>query len=131
MNPPVNPLSYLGAFLGVLLVSLSPCVYPLVPVTLGFIGVKAGSSRAKGVIFSLIYVSGLAMTYSILGLIASLTGRLFGEISTNPLSFIAISAACIIAGLSFLDLIHIRFPGIRLGNKIKSSGGFFSVFLLG
>jgi len=131
MNLPGNPLSFIGAFLGGVLVSFSPCVYPLVPITLGFIGVKAGSSRLRGLILSLIYVSGLAVTYSILGLIASLTGRLFGQISNHPVSFLIIGNACIIAGLSFFDIINISFRGLSLENKIKMKGDFFSVFLLG
>lgn len=131
MNLQGNSLSYIGAFLGGLLVSFSPCVYPLVPVTLGFIGVKAGSSRLRGLILSLIYVLGLAITYSALGLIASLTGRLFGKISSHPISFFIIGNACIIAGLSFFDIININFPGIRAQNKIKITGGILSVFFLG
>ncbi len=126
-----NSLGFIGAFLGGVLVSFSPCVYPLVPITLGFIGVKAGSSRLRGLILSLIYVLGLAVTYSILGLIASLTGRLFGQISTYPVSFLIIGNACIIAGLSFFDIININFAGIRLQNKIKMRGDVLSVFLLG
>jgi thiol:disulfide interchange protein DsbD len=131
MNLQGNSLSYIGAFLGGLLVSFSPCLYPLVPVTLGFIGVKAGSSRLRGLILSLIYVLGLAITYSILGLVASLTGRLFGQISAHPVSFFIIGNACIISGLSFFDIININFPGVRLKNKIKIRGGIFSTFLLG
>ena len=111
--------------------SFSPCVYPLVPITLGFIGVKAGSSRLRGFLLSLIYVLGLAITYSILGLIASLTGRLFGQISTHPVSFFIIGNACIIAGLSFFDIINIGFTGLRLQNKIKMKGDFLSAFFLG
>jgi thiol:disulfide interchange protein DsbD len=131
MNLQGNSLSFIGAFLGGVLMSFSPCVYPLVPITLGFIGVKAGSSRLRGFRLSLIYVLGLAITYSILGLIASLTGRLFGKISSHPVSFLIIGNACIIAGLSFFDIININFPGIRVQNKIKMTGGIFSTFLLG
>jgi cytochrome c-type biogenesis protein len=131
MNLQGNPLSFISAFLGGVLMSFSPCVYPLVPITLGFIGVKAGSSRLKGLILSLIYVLGLAITYSILGLIASLTGRLFGQISSHPISFFIIGNACIIAGLSFFDIINISFAGLCLQNKIKMRGDFFSAFLLG
>jgi len=126
-----NSLSFISAFLGGVLVSFSPCVYPLVPITLGFIGVKAGSSRLKGLILSLVYVFGIAVTYSILGLIASFTGRLFGQISSHPISFFIIGNACIIAGLSFFDIININFTGIRLQNKIKMKGDILSVFLLG
>jgi len=131
MNLQGSPLSFIGVFLGGVLVSFSPCVYPLVPITLGFIGVKAGSSRLKGLILSLVYVFGLAITYSILGLIASFTGRLFGQISSHPISFFIIGNACIIAGLSFFDVININFTGIRLQNKIKIKGDILSVFILG
>ncbi len=126
-----NSLSYIGAFLGGLGLSFSPCVYPLVPVTLGFIGVEAGSSRLRGFIYSLVYVSGIAVTYSILGLVASLTAGLFGRISTHPVSFLIIGNACIISGLSFFDVININFSGIGLQHKIKMTGGILSVFLLG
>ncbi len=130
MNLQVNPLSFIGAFLWGVLVGFSPCVYPLVPVTLGFIGVKAGSSRLRGLILSLVYVLGLAITYSILGLIASLTGRLFGQISAHPISYFIIGNACIIAGLSFFDIINISFKGLRLQSKIKMRGDILSAFLL-
>ncbi len=125
-----DSLSYLSAFLGGVLVSFSPCVYPLVPVTLGFIGVKAGASRLKGFLLSLVYVLGLAVTYSVLGLIASLGGRLFGEISSHPASFLVIGNACILAGLSFFDVISFGFSGARLANKVQK-GGYGSSFLLG
>lgn len=131
MNLQVNSLSYISAFLGGLLVSFSPCVYPLVPVTLGFIGIEAGASRLRGLALSLIYVLGLAITYSILGLLASLTGGLFGRISAHPVSFFIIGNACIIAGLSFFDIININFSRIRLHHKIKNRNRIFSTFLLG
>ena len=111
--------------------SFSPCVYPLVPVTLGFIGAKGTSSRLRGLSLSLVYVLGLAVTYSILGLIASLSGKLFGRISAHPVSFLIVGNTCIIAGLSLLDLINFNFSGLALQNKVKRTGGYFSVFLLG
>jgi thiol:disulfide interchange protein DsbD len=131
MNPQGNEITYIGAFLGGVMVSFSPCVYPLLPITLAFISVEAGSSRLRGLVLSLIYVLGIAITYSVLGLIASLTGRLFGQISSHPISFLVIGNACIIAGLSFLDVININFTGIHLQNTIKRTGGYFSAFLLG
>lgn len=126
-----NPVDFIAVFLGGVLVSFSPCVYPLTPIILGFIGVKADSSPLKGLRLSLVYVLGLAVTYSGLGLIASLTGKLFGQISAHPLSFFIIANACIITGLSFLDVININFSGIRLQSKALPNGGFLSAFLLG
>lgn len=124
-------IDYAAAFLGGVVVSFSPCVFPLVPIILSFIGVKAGKGCFSGLSLSLIYVLGLAVTYSILGLIASLTGRLFGQISTHPVSFIILGNICILAGLSFFDAINFGFIGVRLQDKIKNRGGYFSTFLLG
>ena len=131
MSAHANQLNYLTVFLGGVLVSFSPCVYPLIPITLGFIGIKAGSSRLKGLVLSLVYVFGIAVTYSILGIFASLTGKLFGQISTHPLSFFIMGNFCILAGLSFFDIITIKFSAIRLQNKIKPGSNFTAVFLLG
>lgn len=131
MNPLGDTIGYLGAFTAGVVLSFSPCVYPLIPITLGFIGIKAGSSRLRGLGLSLVYVFGIAVTYSILGLVASLSGRLFGEAAAHPVSFFIIGNACIISGLSFLDAININFRGINLQNKIRLDGGLISVFLLG
>lgn len=127
-------IDYFSAFFGGVLVSFSPCVYPLIPVTLSFIGAKEAQAEAsglKGLFFSLIYVLGLAVTYSVLGLIASLTGRLFGQISTHPVSFLIVGNACIIAGLAFLEVFHIHFTKIALQNKVKRKGGYLAAFLFG
>ena len=124
-------LGFLAAFFGGVVVSFSPCVLPLVPVTLSFIGVEAGSSSVKGLLLSLVYVLGLAFTYSILGLIAALTGTLFGQIASHPASFFIIGNACIIAGLAFLEVFHFHFPGIMIHGKIAKTGGFVPAFLFG
>lgn len=131
MIPQINSLSYISAFLAGIAASFSPCVYPLIPVTLGFIGAEAGSSRLRGLFLSLAYVLGLAVTYSVLGIIASLTGSIFGKLSMHPVSYLVMGNACILAGLSFFDVIHIRLPGIYLQDKIKKSAGLFSAFLFG
>lgn len=126
-----NSLGYIGAFIAGIVVSFSPCVYPFVPVVLGFIGVKAGASRLRGLSLSLVYVSGLAVTYSILGLIASLSGKLFGQISSHPASFLVVGNVCIVAGLSFFDVINISFTRFRLADKVTRDKGYLSSFLLG
>src|SRR3954462_4803746 len=84
-----NPLLALPAlFLGGVLTSLTPCVYPMIPITAAILGGQstgeAGPSRMRPVLLTLTYVVGLAMVYSILGVIAGVTGTIFGSISTNP-----------------------------------------------
>jgi len=125
-----DSLDYLKAFLGGVGISLTPCLYPLIPITAGYIGVNAVGSRAKGFILSLIYVTGIAITYSILGLLASLTGTIFGRIGTNPVTYIIVGSIIIVFGLSMLGLFHIHLPHkIKLHNHKRED--YLSTFLLG
>lgn len=113
-----------------ILVSFSPCVFPLAPITLGFIGVESGGAKLKGFILSCIYVLGLAITYSALGAIAALTGKLFGKIATHPVSYIIAANIFILFGLSFLGVFDMPSFGIYLQNKIKVNNKL-SVFFFG
>src|SRR6266496_1939211 len=75
-----------------LVTSLNPCIYPMIPITAGTLaGVDAqGRTRRRTVALTLTYVTGLALFYAILGLIAGLTGSLFGTIGSNPWARLAI-----------------------------------------
>ena len=66
--------------------SLTPCVYPMIPITAGLLGgAGAGEgSRRQMVVKTLLYVTGLALVYATLGLVAGLTGSLFGSINSSP-----------------------------------------------
>ena len=125
-----SPLDYLIAFFGGILVSFTPCVYPLIPISAGYIGVRAAGSKGKGLALSLFYVTGVAVTYSILGILASLTGTIFGAISTNPKTYLIVGVIIIIFGLSMLDLFTIKLPNIVKPASLKK-GNYFSTFLLG
>lgn len=130
MIPLNNPLTYLGAFIGGVLISFTPCVYPLIPVSASYIGAKASGSRLKGFILSFAYVSGIAVTYSILGIIASLTGKIFGTISSHPLIYITTGIIIIVFGLLMLGVFVISLPSkIKLPQVKKQN--YFSAFLLG
>ncbi len=125
-----DSLDYLRAFLGGVTISLTPCIYPLIPITAGYIGVNAAGSKFKGLILSFIYVSGVAVTYAMLGLLASLTGSIFGMISTNPITHIIVGIIMILFGVSMLDLFIVPFyPVIKLHKHDK--GNYFSAFVLG
>ncbi len=124
------PADYLLAFLSGIGISLTPCVYPLIPVTVGYIGVKSAGSKMKGFSLSLIYVTGIAITYSVLGLIASLSGQFFGKISAHPLTIIFAGIVIFFFGLSMLDLFSINLPRI-IKLPVQNKQGYFSVFLLG
>jgi len=130
MNLSCNPIDYLIAFLGGVLISFTPCVYPLIPVSIGYIGVKSSGSKFQGLILSLIYVTGIAVTYSALGLLASLTGTLFGRVSSSPLTYIFAGSVIVVFGLSMLDLFIIPLPNIIKLPGLKKEN-YLSTFILG
>jgi thiol:disulfide interchange protein DsbD len=123
-------LSYLGAYLGGLLVSFTPCIYPVIPITVAYIGGK-GRSRLHGFILSLIYVLGTAFTYTLLGGIAALTGSFFGGIQTSPWTYFIVANICILLGMSMLDVFTIPTPPLLKSLQPKGTRGFGGGFLMG
>ncbi len=125
-----SPVDYLIAFLGGVLVSFTPCVYPLIPVSIGYIGARASGSKFQGLGLSLVYVTGIAFTYSALGLLASLTGTFFGKISSSPVTYLFAGSMIILFGLSMLDLFTIPLPNIIKLPALKKQN-YFSTLILG
>ncbi|MDQ5987193.1 MAG: Thiol:disulfide interchange protein DsbD [Syntrophus sp. SKADARSKE-3] len=127
-------LACLAAYLGGVLVSFTPCVYPIAPITVAFIGAHGCGSRRKGLFLSLVYAVGMALTYTILGAAAALTGKLFGQIQTNPWINIVIANIFILMGLSMLDVftLHLRVPAFVMWCQPREqTKGFVSAFCVG
>ncbi len=117
-----------------MLTSLTPCVYPMIPITVGVIGGSAGpdASRRRTVALTLTYVTGLAMFYAVLGLIAGLTGSLFGTVSASPWARLAIGNLLLLFGLAMLDVIPVSAPRRLVAWASGLRGGSVpAVFLLG
>ena len=129
-----NPALALPAlFLGGVVTSLTPCVYPMIPITAAIVGGQVAGqpvSRLRPVLLTLTYVVGLALVYSALGVFAGLTGTLFGSVSTNPWLYFAMAYILLLAALSMLDVVPVRLPaGImtraaNLGTAGRFSGAF-------
>ncbi|MCU0652517.1 MAG: sulfite exporter TauE/SafE family protein [Candidatus Omnitrophica bacterium] len=130
MTLSASQLSYLTAFLSGIGVSLTPCIYPLIPITAGYIGANSQGSKMKGFLLSFVYVTGVAITYSILGIIASLTGTLFGRISSMPITYFIVGSIIILFGLSMLDLFRLPFPGLAKQPVIDQQN-YLGAFTLG
>ena len=126
-------LAFVAAYLGGLVISFTPCTYPLIPVTVGFIGAQGASSKLRGFLLSLFYVLGLAVTYAALGAVAALSGRLFGQMQTTPLIYFIMANICLIMGLSMLDVFKISIPIPQRIMKYSGGGkkGFIPSFLMG
>ncbi|MCK5260305.1 MAG: sulfite exporter TauE/SafE family protein [Candidatus Omnitrophica bacterium] len=115
-----NFLDYFIVFWAGVLVSFTPCVYPVMPLTASFIaGVNTKGTKWMGFIISLIYVFGLALTYCALAVLAALTGKMFGQIQNSPVIFIFIANVFIFFGLVMFDVIPLANFGVNVQNKIK------------
>lgn len=118
------------------LTSLTPCVYPMIPITLAVLGARASQNSAlKNFSYALTYVLGLALTYALLGVVAASTGGLFGSLLGNPWVVGAIALIFVAMGLSLLGLYDIQAPAI-IRNKLGSGrlaqnyGGAFATGLI-
>ena len=107
-----HPVAAMGVvFMGGVLTSLTPCLYPMIPVTVAVIGGGATMpSRARRMGLAALYAVGLAATYSSLGILAAVTGRMFGEVSTNPWLTFAMANAMLIAAAMMADVIPVPMP---------------------
>src|SRR3954463_10314581 len=133
-----NPALALPAlFAGGVLTSLTPCVYPMIPITAAIVGGQSAgagqSSKLRPVLLTFTYVVGLAVVYSALGVFAGLTGTLFGSVSTNPWLYFAMANLLIIAALAMLDVIPVRVPSWLLTRAAAAGegGGLYGVFVMG
>lgn len=103
-------LALLSSYIGGVLVSFTPCMYPLIPITVSLIGSQGRGSRMNGFLLSLVYVLGTSLTYMVLGIITGLTGNFFGTIQTNPWTNLVVANIFILMGLSMLDVFFIPLP---------------------
>lgn len=92
--------------------SLTPCVYPMIPITAGMLGGvgAAGRSRGRTAVLTFAYVAGLALVYSLLGLLAGLTGTLFGTVSSSPWAYFAMANLLLLFGLAMLEVVPVAAP---------------------
>lgn len=114
-------------FLGGLMTSLSPCILSMLPVMLGYIGGLEKPTKTKGFITSASFVLGLATTFAILGIVASLLGKAFGQI--GPAWLYIIGFFSISMGLQLIGVININLPGLQAMPEKK--GGVLGSFGVG
>jgi thiol:disulfide interchange protein DsbD len=117
-----------------LVTSVTPCVYPMIPITIGVLGGSGADrrSRSRTVAYTLLYALGLALVYASLGLLAGLSGTLFGTVSSNRWAYLIMANLLLLFGLAMLDVFPVAVP-----NRLIAWAGRFggrsagSVFLMG
>jgi len=130
-------LVFLIAFLGGILDSMTPCVYPVIPVVISYMGAKSGKKKSAGFTLSLFFVVGLAITYSVVGLLASFLGGIFGvgDIAANPVVRVVIASIFTILALSMFGLWDMNLISseqqTRLMQKGKESSGVIGAVIIG
>lgn len=114
------------------LTSLTPCVYPMIPITIGIIGARSAGKRSKGFSLSLLYVLGIAVTYSTLGTSAAITGSLFGSVLQNTWVVAFVCAVFVLMALSMFGAFELQVPAGFAGRMSRVQGsGYPGAFMLG
>lgn len=137
--PPAPATEHSGLFWSLLLVflagmgaSLTPCVYPMIPITMAIVGAK-GSGKARGFALSAVLVLGMAVTYTVLGVLAAKSGAAFGAFAQKPAFLIPVSLLFAAFALSLFGAFEIALPA-GLAMRLQGDGsrkGFGGAFLMG
>ncbi len=126
--------TFLFVFIAGLLTSLTPCIFPMIPITLAIIGARsAGQKKFRSFTLSLTYVFGIAMTYATLGVVAARTGALFGSYLGHPLVVAGIAIVFVAMGLSMYGIYDLQVPA-AITNRLmggKTSAGYLGAFTTG
>ena len=124
-------LTLIIVFLGGLALNLTPCVYPLIPITIGFFGGQSEGRTSKLFLMGLFYVLGMALTYSVVGVITALSGAIFGTLLQNPIVIISIVLVFIALSLSMFGAYEFKLPDSLVAKAGGAKSGFFGAFFMG
>lgn len=126
-------LALLFVFLGGLALNLTPCVYPMIAITVSYFGGREERTVGRALAHALTYFTGIVLTYSAIGLVAALSGGLFGAALQSPVVLVVIAALLVGLALSMFGLYEIRPPRFLLEGASGLSGkaGYLGVFFLG
>jgi thiol:disulfide interchange protein DsbD len=119
----------LGIFVGGIALNLTPCVYPLIPITVSYFGGRSG--QGKLLVHGACYIGGLAVTNSILGVTAALTGGLLGAMLQNPFVLSGVAAILLFFATSLFGIWELRLPHRLTQAASKSYTGYFGTLFMG
>lgn len=128
-----SPFVRAGAtFLLGLLLSLTPCIYPMIPITVGILQASGSTSTFKNFLLALSYTLGISTIFALFGFLAAMGGPAFGELQGNPWFILPVSALFFYFGLSMFDFVQIPIPKFLQPKTSKVQGGsLLSAYLFG
>jgi thiol:disulfide interchange protein DsbD len=109
-------------FLGGLLTALTPCVYPLIPITVGVFGARQADSRGRAFVLTTAYVFGMGAVFSILGVVAALSGKAFGSALGNPWVVAGLALFMVVLATSMFGAFELALPS-GLALKLNTGAG--------
>jgi len=122
---------FFAAFFGGLALNLTPCVFPMIPVTMAFFSAQS-SGRLRHILWlGLVYVIGMSLTYAALGSIVAATGALFGSALQHPLVLSAVAVMIVGLALSMFGLYELRPPSWFLQRFGQASTGAIGALVMG
>src|SRR5689334_8910743 len=124
------PLTLLILFVGGLALNLTPCVFPMIPITVGFFAMQSDGRRSRRFALSLAYVLGIVITYSALGVFAALSGKMFGSWLQSPAVLIGFAILMLILASSMFGVWEFRVPQF-IANRSAGRAGVFGALTMG
>lgn len=121
----------LGVFAGGLALNLTPCVYPLIPITVSYFAGRSGDGRGKLAVHCLLYLGGLSVTNSVLGVVAALTGSLMGSALQNPIVLVVVAGVLVLFATSLFGFWELQLPQSLTSVASKSYAGYFGTLFMG
>jgi thiol:disulfide interchange protein DsbD len=121
----------LGIFAGGIALNLTPCIYPLIPVTVSYFGGKSSQRRGRLLIHGTCYIGGLAITNSVLGVMAALGGGMLGGLLQHPVVLVLVAAVLIFFATSLFGFWEMRLPYSLSQAASKTYSGYFGSLFMG
>lgn len=124
---------FLFLFVGGLLLNLTPCVYPMLAITVGYFGSRRDPSRSRAAMRAGVYFLGIVLTYSTVGLVAAMTGGLFGAVLQSKWVLLGVAAVLVGLALSLFGWYELQPPQflMRGATGLTTKAGYMGVFFLG
>jgi len=125
-------LTLLALFVLGLALNLTPCVYPMIPVTVGYFSKQSEGKTSRVFGLALMYLLGIAVTYSLMGVVAALTGQVFGALLQNAWVLVGIAGIMVALALSLFGVYQIQAPNfIRQKVSGDTGGGVLGALSMG